>query len=397
MRGLAAAGIGSEPLDALRDTLEKLLAEKPHRLVFSAPRAGGRYVKATLVRHGQGRWQAERLDGKKAFHRNFGEEGLLDEAAGMLAEEFTQLAAFSDQREMSVRVTKKGKLLYNSRPGGAPPQKADHDREKAHIIPEGVVVPPLVDMGVMDATGRVLAARRDKYRQINRFIELVDDVVRQKDYKQLRVVDFGCGKSYLTFLLYYYLTEIRGIEADITGLDLKADVVEHCNLAARKYGYSGLRFAVGDIANHSAAHPVDMVVTLHACDTATDHALAKAVAWQSGLVFSVPCCQHELNAQMESEELAILTRYGIVQERTAALMTDAIRANLLAACGYSTQLLEFVDMEHTPKNLMIRAKKANLPMQHRKKALDEVERLCRAFRLSPTLLRLLKEQKMLPE
>ena len=384
-------------MDALCDTLKKLLAENPHRLVFSAPRAGGRYVKATLVQHGQGRWQAERLDGKKAFHHNFGGEDLLNEAAGMLENEFTQLTAFSTQREISVRVTKKGKVLYSARTGGAPPPKADHDREKAHIIPEGVVVPPLVDMGVMDATGRVLAARRDKYRQINRFIELVDDVVRQMDCQRLRVVDFGCGKSYLTFLLYHYLTEMRGIEADITGLDLKADVVEHCNLAARKYGYTGLHFAVGDIAGHSTAQPVDMVVTLHACDIATDHALAKAVAWQSGLVFSVPCCQHELNAQMESEELAILTRYGIVKERTAALMTDAIRANLLAACGYSTQLLEFVDMEHTPKNLMIRAKKASLPLQHRKKALDEVERLCRAFQLSPTLLHLLKEQEALPQ
>lgn len=384
-------------MEALREALEKVLAEKPHRLVFSAPRPGASCKKATITRVAGGKWQAERLTDTQAFHKNFDEADLPLQAAALLEKDFTQLAAFSQGRETHLRITKKGRVLYAAHQGGTAEKPAEHNREKAHLIKEGLVVPPLVDMGVMDQNGTVLAAKRDKYRQINRFIELVDDVLRQKEYKTLRVVDFGCGKSYLTFLLYHYLTQLRGIEAEITGLDLKEDVVANCNAAAQKYGYRGLHFAVGDIARHKAEQKVDMVVTLHACDTATDHALAKAVAWQSDLIFSVPCCQHQLNTQIKSEELAILTRYGIVKERTAALMTDAIRANLLAACGYSAQLLEFVDFAHTPKNIMIRARRGGGPPKARQAALAEVERLCGAFGLSPCLLGLLEKQQILPK
>ncbi len=372
--------------------LQKLLEENPHRLVFSAPKKGAPHQRASIVQTGPGKWQAERRSATQAFHKNFATANLTAEAALLLAEGFTQLTAFTPQRELRLRVTKKGGVQFSAGAGGAPPPKPGHNREKAHLIPEGTVVPALVDIGVMSADGRIIASKRDKYRQINRFIELVDDAVREPRPKRLRVVDFGCGKSSLTFLLYYYLTELRGIEADITGLDLKADVVAHCSAAAARYGYEGLRFMVGDIAHHTAHAPVDMVVTLHACDTATDHALAKAVAWQSGLVFSVPCCQHQLNSQIKSDELSILTRYGLVKERTAALMTDAIRANLLCACGYESQLLEFVDFAHTPKNVMIRARRKNLAPKTCQAALDEVLRLCRAFQLQPCLLKLLEKQ-----
>ena len=206
----------------------------------------------------------------------------------------------------------------------------------------------------------------------------------------VRIIDFGCGKSYLTFAMYYYLHELKGYDIRIIGLDLKREVIIHCNELAEKYGYQKLKFLVGDIADYTGVDRVDMVVTLHACDTATDYALYHAIRWKAKLIFSVPCCQHELNGQMKSENLSILTRYGIVKERTAALMTDAIRANLLTESGYRTQLLEFVDLSHTPKNLLIRAVRAVIPGSAKKQARAEIDAIEKEFGLEPTLDRLLK-------
>lgn len=231
-----------------------------------------------------------------------------------------------------------------------------------------------------------------KYKQINRFLEMVDDVSDNLPRQRpLRVIDFGCGKSYLTFILYYYLTVIKKREVQMVGLDLKADVIEKCNQTARKYGYDGLHFELGDINGYQLAGEVDLVITLHACDTATDYALFNAVSWGARVILSVPCCQHELNGQIQSEQFSILTRYGIVKERAASLMTDAIRANLLECCGYKTQLLEFIDLAHTPKNILIRAVKRAPSQRAPAGVLEETESLMEEFLLHPTLYRLLKE------
>ena len=248
------------------------------------------------------------------------------------------------------------------------------------------MIPPLVDLGIFTKDGKIVRSMYDKYKQINRFLEMVEDVV--KDYpnrEHMHIIDFGCGKSYLTFILYYYLTELKGYQVHMTGLDLKEDVIRTCNETAKKYQYENLHFELGDINGYRTTEPVDMVVTLHACDTATDYALYNAIQWNAGIILSVPCCQKEINRQITSDDLSILTRYGIVKERMSALITDAVRANVLEYCGYKTQLLEFVDFASSPKNILIRAVKRNGSEARREKARQEIEKVLREFRIQQTL------------
>ena len=276
-----------------------------------------------------------------------------------------------------------------------PPEQA-HNRKKQYILSETEPIPALIDMGIFTKDGRIAAPMRDKFVQINRFLEIVRDAINEDGYLErknaepLRIIDFGCGKSYLTFVLYHYLVNILGIRVNMTGLDLKADVIAKCSAAAKRYGYDSLKFERGDIAEYDANAPADMVVTLHACDTATDYALHNAICRGARMILSVPCCQHELNGQIASDKLKLITRYGIIKERFAALMTDAIRANLLESRGYKTQVLEFVDLSHTPKNLLIRAIKKRPALDNAGRiALDEAKALMEEFSLEPTLYSLL--------
>ena len=263
-----------------------------------------------------------------------------------------------------------------------------HNRKKRYILEEGKPVEFLIDLGVMTSEGKIVHSRYDKFRQINRFLEFIEDILPKltRD-REVTILDFGCGKSYLTFAMYYYLHELQQYDVRIVGLDLKEDVIEKCSVLAKKYGYEKLTFCQGDIASYEGVDRVDMVVTLHACDTATDYALAKAVAWGASVILSVPYCQHELNRQIHNEVLAPVFSYGVLKERIAALMTDGLRAQMLEQAGYDTQILEFIDMEHTPKNLLIRAVYTG-----KKKENKEQLRTCLdAFGLHPTLERLLKE------
>lgn len=335
-------------------------------------------------------YQAEKFTDKQAFHENLNREQLALFCYETMDEGFKQLNAWDNDSEYEIKISKKGKVFFTkSKSNTSVKVQNNNNRQKEYYLPEGEVVPPLVDMGVFTKDGKIVNSMYDKYKQINKFIQFIDEAINKANLKKINIVDFGCGKSYLTFVVYYYLNFVKKIDATMTGLDLKEDVIKKCQETAKKYGYDKLNFQVGDVALYESKEPVDMVITLHACDTATDFALYHAIRWGTKIIISVPCCQHELNAQIESDEFGIMTRYGLLKERTAAIMTDAIRANLLEYSGYKTQILEFIDFTHTPKNLLIRAVKSNVSKEHKDKMLKEVENLIKEFNLNPTLYNLL--------
>ena len=309
-------------------------------------------------------FQVESFRGNQVFHRNLPAKEALETILEAMSG-FRQLSVQTSRFQAEALVSKKGKVTVRKKENktrqaqdGPDALRLAHNRKKKYILEEGRPVPFLIDLGVQTTDGRTVKSRYDKFRQINRFLEFIADImpILPKD-RCVRIIDFGCGKSYLTFAMYYYLHELCGLDIRVTGLDLKADVIRHCSGLAEKYGYQKLDFLQGDIADFEGEDSVDMVVTLHACDTATDHALYKAVKWNAKVILSVPCCQHELNAQIQNDVLAPVLKYGLLKERIAALVTDGLRAELLEQQGYDTQILEFIDMEHTPKNILIRAVK----------------------------------------
>ena len=362
--------MNQEECKEIKQALELFLNESLERVLMSNP-ADSSIISRSRIRpllmKGRLVFQAEEQAGKQAFHRNLDKDEAADYVTGLLEGSFRQAEITSGLGKALILVSKKGKVTVKVKrypesvriqPAGEPgsPGSLSHNRKKHYILEEGIPVPFLVDLGVMTKEGRVVNSRYDKYRQINRFLEFIEDILPNLDQdRESTIIDFGCGKSYLTFAMYYYLKELKGYPVRIIGLDLKEDVIEHCSRLGRQYGYDGLSFCHGDIASFEGVEKVDMVVTLHACDLATDYALEKAVNWGARVILSVPCCQHELNGQMENSLLRPVLQYGLIKERMAALYTDAIRAQVLEYRGYRTQILEFIDMEHTPKNILIRA------------------------------------------
>lgn len=369
--------------------IKDILESAPGKLVLSNLSDKSHLYKKTVIQKitlkGKEMYQIERFTDKQAFHENIETNALSDIILSSFPMLYSQLNIFGDGMQWDYKMTKKGTLLKNKQILHSAMKTASHNRKKNYLLEEGNVIPPLVDLGVFTKEGKIVRTMYDKYKQINRFIELVEDVTKDYPKKELHIIDFGCGKSYLTFILYYYLVEVKGLKVHMTGLDLKEDVIYKCNETAKKYHYDNLHFELGDINGYQTDEPVDMVVTLHACDTATDYALYNAIQWNAGIILSVPCCQHELNSQMYTDELSLFTRYGIIKERTSALMTDAIRANLLEYSGYKTQILEFIDIAHSPKNLLIRAVKCNRSKAKKEQALAEVEQLIETFHVKPTL------------
>lgn len=393
-------------MEELKILLQKILNKDLQQIILSNSRHPEQTqkvkIRPVLIREDL-LFQETAYRGTQAFHENFTAEQLTDRICTALQEQFRQGEFSAKTLQATALVSKKGKLTLKVKNSGKSPrtegaaaseeeelQALAHNRTKHYILEEGKPVDFLVGLGVQTPDGRVTRARFDKFRQINRYLEFIEDVIDElpKD-RTIRIIDFGCGKSYLTFAMYYYLHELQHRDIQVTGLDLKTDVIQHCNELAEKLGYDRLKFERGDISTYEGTDVADMVVTLHACDLATDYALDKAVKWGARVILAVPCCQHELNRQIKCDPLKPVLKYGIIKERVAALLTDALRANLLEQQGYETQILEFIDMEHTPKNLLIRAVKKNGMRPKKSADIGTVEEL---LHVAPTLEKLLNNE-----
>lgn len=394
----------NEQLKALlQDTVDSGL----YQIILSNPKNRGESlpfkvkIRPVLVK-GKLSFQETVYQGTKVFHGNYQDIVMIDRIEERLMQDFRQCEVEHKTCKAVVLISKKGRITINRKetvqnmiqPEAVRKIQLSHNRKKQYILEEGIPVPFLIDLGIQTMDGKIVHARYDKFKQINRFLEFIEDILPTLPKGEtVRILDFGCGKSYLTFAMYYYLHCLKEYDVEITGLDLKEDVIENCNRLSRQYGYEKLMFLKGDIADYEMQDRVDMVVTLHACDTATDYALAKAVRWNVKVILSVPCCQHEINRQIHNKELASVLRYGIIKERMSALITDAVRAELLEALGYETGILEFIEMEHTPKNLLIRAVRRSREKRAKdQKKMDEVVQLTKFLQIDPTLLKLLCDE-----
>lgn len=381
----------------LDEMLNRYLDEECRYVVLSNPkRAGGIAnvkVRPVLVKD-RVVFQSTAYVGKQVFHENHSKAEMISQIVLELQNNFKQLQLVHAENIVTVLVSKKGKMTIKQKKiKTSVPKNLNHNRKKQYIIEEGRPVPFLVDLGVMTKEGVVVRKKYDKFRQINRFLEWIQDVEEELPVdRECTIIDFDCGKSYLTFAMYYYLHELKKRRIHMVGLDLKEEVIDHCNALSKSYGYDRLEFLTGDIKDYEGVNHVDMVVTLHACDTATDYALYKALLWDAKVILSVPCCQHELNQKMECEALAPMLEYGIIKERMAALATDAMRAQLLTMKGYDTQILEFIDIENTPKNLLIRAvKNLHMTEEEKKEKKEHFTQFCEFLGGEITLERLIKE------
>ena len=387
-------------MEELKKTLDEVFEKEVIKIVISNKvKKDEKYnkVNISLKENNKNKfYQIEKFTDKQVFHENIKIDEINEKVYEIIDGKYKQMTAWSSSETFDLKISKKGKIFLGKKKNdNSKIITKGHNKEKNYILKEGMIIEPLIDLGVFTKEGKVVNSKYDKYKQINRFIEIIDDEIKKNDYKELTILDFGCGKSYLTFVLYYYFVKIKNINVKMIGLDLKEDVIKKCNEIAKRYNYDNLHFELGDINGFKYNNKVDMVITLHACDTATDYALYNAIKWNSKMIFSVPCCQHEFNAQMKAEELSILTKYGIVQERVAALMTDSVRANLLECAGYKTQLLEFIDIAHSPKNILIRASKANISKEKKEKSLVEVQNLMNTLSFEPTLYNLLSNDNLI--
>ena len=374
--------------------INEILKTQFIKITASSPKTGAEFEKITLrpvIIKGKNCYQAERFKDNKVFHLNV-EENAFNEYIGGVLPLYSQVCIFTAGKTITY-FSGKGKLKRSESKNNLKGEiSLSNDREKDYILKEGENIPPLVDLGVFTPDFKVVKSKYDKYKQINRFVELIDDECGNIEKEEISILDFGCGKSYLTFIIYYYFAKIKGKSVKIIGYDLKKDVVENCNKIAQKYGYENLEFVVADVKKDVLYdREIDVVVSLHACDTATDYALYYAISKGVKHIFSVPCCQHEVNLSIKKGgDMDCLLKYGIIKERVSALLTDSIRAMILEDMGYKVDVIEFVDLAHSPKNLMLRAKKTRGVKLINA---NEIERLQSAYGFTQTLFNLVKDIK----
>lgn len=380
-------------MDEIRLLCKECIGEELYQIILSKAKGSKAITKVKirpLLLKGRLMFQVSETKGTQIFHSNLNKEEVTERIIDYLNKDFSQAEFTSGKLWAMVLISKKGKITIKKKKQEMACQAdLSHNKVKNYILPEGVPVPFLVDLGVQTIDGKTVRSRYDKFRQINRYLEFIADIMPiLPTERRIRIVDFGCGKSYLTFALYYYMKILCKRDIQVVGLDLKEKVIEECNSLAQKYGYENLNFVCSDVVQYQALEAVDMVVTLHACDTATDYALKKAISWGAKVIFTVPCCQHEVNGQIKNELLQPLLKYGLLKERIAALVTDGIRANLLEEQGYQVQIMEFIDMEHTPKNILIRAVRESNPQ----KRVTNVGKMAQFLGVENTLQKLLKAE-----
>lgn len=383
-------------MNRLEDTVSRIFSSgRLIKMIISGKRRKSCECRKVTVRpvqiKGEISYQAEFTFEKKVTHENLDARRAEALALKLLTEEFKQADVFTADEDMHILCSKPERPHITTGPAtkDMPALELSHNRKKNHVIPEGEPTAFLVRLGVMDEKGNVFQRSYGKFRQINRYLEIVEDVYEYlpKD-RTVRIIDFGCGKAYLTFALYHYLHDMKNRDVDIIGLDLKKDVISFCSGVAKDLGYDGLRFMVGDIADFKS-EGADIVVTLHACDTATDYALINAVSWNSRVILSVPCCQHELFKQIKNEIHQPMLKYGILRDRLTEYLTDGLRGLKLESKGYDVAMIEFTSLEHTARNIMIKAVKTGSPDSPKsRKALEEYRRLCEFYHVKPTIDRL---------
>ncbi len=371
--------------------IEDILIGEIYKVNFSLPRKDSKYIK------GKGKRikikdseviQFEFYTDKQAFHYNVEFNSLKNFIEEYFSLYFMQAEVVTSKTIYSFKETKKGKILTNKRQNDMNFVVLENNKKKEYLIEEGSIVPPLIDLGVMTSEGKVVKAYFDKYKQINRFLSIIEDTIKNETKTELNIIDFGCGKSYLTFIVYYYLTFIKKIKVNMIGLDLKSDVIKKCNEIRDKYNYTNLNFLEGNVEQFKAKDNIDMIITLHACDTATDYALFHAINLNCKYILSVPCCQHEINNQLKKESFKLINKYGLVKDRFSAILTDSIRCNLLEYKGYAVSMLEFVDFAQTPKNILIRAIKTN---RKNEESLKLVQDTLKMYNIEQTLYNLIKD------
>lgn len=377
-------------MDKVRELCRKQLGKELYQIIISNPKGKKEITKVkirpTIIKE-ELLYQISEWKNNQIFHKNMDKEQTVEKVAEYLEQDFSQMELTSKTVQATILVSKKGKVTLKEKQITAGKEiDLSHNKIKKYILQEGTPVPFLIDLGVQTREGKIVKSHYDKFRQINRYLEFIQDImpILPKD-RTINIIDFGCGKSYLTFALYYYMKIICNRDIQVIGLDLKEKVIEDCNRLAKKYQYEHLTFITGDVSTYTG-EAVDMVVTLHACDTATDYALMKAIDWKAKVIFTVPCCQHEVNKQIRCEELAPLLKYGLIKERISALLTDAVRANLLEEQGYQVQVMEFIDMEHTPKNILIRA------VLDEKERESKIDKVTDYFNVNTTLQKLLSDR-----
>lgn len=382
-------------MDRLNELFEEIFREeRPIKAVFSGRRRKSlQYTKVTIrpvMASGSLCYQAEYSFEKKVTHKNLPAGEAADFCVALIKEDFKQANVFTDRSDIQILASKAEKPRITRRPSSIGGADLSHNRTKKYLIPDGVPCDFLMRLGVMDHSGKVIQRHYAKFRQINRYLEIVDDALpylENSEERPLRIIDFGCGKAYLTFAIYHYLSIVKGMEVQIIGLDLKEDVISFCNGVAKDLGYEGLEFMIGDIADYTS-DSADMVVTLHACDTATDYALINAVKWNTAVILSVPCCQHELFSQIKNNIHQPMLKHGILKDRLTEYLTDGLRGLKLESCGYDVSMIEFTGLEHTSRNIMIKAvkKKGRYKGDAKsKKAQSQYEQLRDFYQVKPTI------------